>query len=66
MRGRQLGQLAIVAAAMALVLAACGADPTATPAPTATPPPQATATLDDADTFAAEWDALIEAAQAEV
>ena len=56
-----------------LVLSACGADPTATPAPTATPsptPPSAatatpTPTPDAAALFQAEWDALIAAAQAE-
>ena len=66
MRGKKLGPLALVAAAMALVLAACGADPTATPtsAPTATPLPQAP-TPDAAALFQAEWDALIAAAHEE-
>ena len=69
MPGKQFGLLTVVAGAMALVLAACGADPTATPtsAPTATPPPQATptATPDAAALFQAEWDALIAAAHEE-
>ena len=53
---------------MTLVLAACGADATATPtSPPATPPPQAepTPTLDEAAQAEADWDALIGAAQAE-
>ena len=55
---------------MALLLAACGADPTATPtsAPTATPRPEqpaATPTPDAAALFEAEWEALIKAAQEE-
>ena len=39
MRGRRFGPLTVIALGMALVLAACGADPTATPTsvPTATP-----------------------------
>ena len=69
MTGKQLGLLAVIAAAISLVLAACGADPTATPtsAPTATPLPQAapTSTPDEAARFQAEWDALIAAAQEE-
>ena len=71
MHGRSATMLALTAAAMVLVLAACGqADPTATPVPTATPtsPAQAdepTPTPDAAAAFAAEWDALIAAAQAE-
>ncbi len=59
----------MAAVAIALVLAACGADPTATPtsAPTATPVPQATSTPtpDAAALFQAEWAALIAAAQEE-
>ena len=60
---------------VSLVLSACGADPTATPAPTATATPTpapdapagptATPTPDAAALFQAEWDALIAAAQAE-
>ena len=67
MRGKHLGLLSLTAVAMALSLAACGGDPTATPtvAPTATPPPQAAPTPDAAALFEAEWAALIEAAQAE-
>ncbi len=69
MTGKQPGPLVVIAAAMAILLAACGADPTATPtsAPTATPPPQpaATPTPDDAARFQAEWDALIAAAHDE-
>ena len=67
MTGKRLGPLAVIAGAMALVLGACGADPTATPtsAPTATPPPQATPTPDEAALFEAEWAALIAAAQDE-
>ena len=69
MAGKQFGRPTVIAAAMALLLAACGADPTATPtsAPAATPPPQpaATPTPDEAALFQAEWDALIEAAQEE-
>ena len=69
MTGKHFGPLAVTAVAMALVLAACGADPTATPtsAPTATPLPQAepTATPDEAARFEAEWAALIAAAQEE-
>ena len=67
MRGKQLGSLVLAVGAMALVLAACGADPVATPtsAPTATPLPQATPTPDEAAVLQAEWDALIAAAQEE-
>ena len=67
MTRKRSGLLAVTAGALALVLAACGADPTATPtsAPTAAPPPQATPTPDAAARFQAEWDALIEAAQEE-
>ncbi len=69
MARKQGGPLFVIAAAVALLLAACGADPTATPtsAPTATPPaqPEATPTPDAAALFQAEWDALIAAAQEE-
>ena len=69
MTGKRLGLLSASAVAMALLLAACGADPTATPtsAPTPTPPPDAapTATPDAAALFEAEWAELIAAAQAE-
>ena len=67
MGGKLGGLLVVVAAVMALLLEACGADPTATPtsAPTATPLPQATPTPDEAARFQAEWDALIKAAQEE-
>ena len=67
MKGRQFGRRAAIVAAMALFLAACGADPTPTPASTATPLSQTTPTPtpDAAALFRAEWDALIEAAQAE-
>ena len=57
--------LAVVASALAL-LAACGSDPTPTPAPTATPTPAPVATpTPTPDLFLAEWDELIAAAQAE-
>ncbi len=59
------GLLGVSVAVMALALAACGADPTATPAPTATPLPEAAPTLDAAALFQIEWAELIEAAQAE-
>ena len=69
MTGKQLGLSAAIAVVMSLVLAACGADPTATPpsVPTATPLPQAapTSTPDEAGRFQVEWDALIKAAQEE-
>ena len=69
MTAKRSGLLSIGAVAMALVLASCGADPTATPtsAPTATPVPQATSTPtpDAAALFQAEWAALIAAAQEE-
>ena len=69
MTGRRFGLLSVTAAVMALLLAACGADPTVTPTsvPTATPLPQATPTPtpDAAALFRAEWDALIKAAQDE-
>ena len=69
MAGKRLGPLSVTVAVMALLLAACGADPTATPTsvPTATPLPQAAATPtpDAAALFQAEWAELIEAAQAE-
>ena len=69
-RPQQLGLLAVMAGAMALLVAACGADPTATPtsAPTAAPLPEQaapTSTPDAAALFRAEWDALIAAAQEE-
>ena len=67
--GKRLGLLSATAAVLALLLSACGADPTATPTsvPTATPLPGATPTPtpDEAALFQIEWDALIEAAQAE-
>ncbi len=65
MTGKQLGLLTVLAGAVALLLAACGADATPTSAPTATPPPEATPTPDAAARFQAEWDALIEAAREE-
>ena len=69
-------RLAALLAVLAIVLAACGGDPTPTPRPTSTPlPAQPTATsgaqeapatpTPTADPFLAEWDALIAAAQAE-
>ena len=61
-----LTTLAVVALTFGV---ACGADPTPTPEPTATPtpPPQATPTSTPTgdELFQAEWDALVEAAQAE-
>ena len=57
--------LIALAAVMALVVAACGSDPTATPRPTNTPVPAATATGDPNAAFRAEWAELIAAAQAE-
>lgn len=51
-----LGALALISA---LLLAACGSDPTATPVPTAT----ATVSADDA--FAAQWAEIVAAAEAE-
>ena len=67
MTPKRLGLLSVTAAMTALLLSACGADPTPTSAPTATPPPQAepTPTLDAAALFQAEWAELIEAAQQE-
>ena len=67
MTGKRIGSRVLAVGAMALVLGACGADPTATPtsAPTATPLPQATPTPDAAARFEAEWAALIAAAQEE-
>ena len=67
MTGKQLGLLGVIAVAMSLVLAACGADPTATPTsvPAATAPPQATPTPDAAALFEAERAALIASAQGE-
>ena len=65
----QLGPLAVVATAVVTLLAACGADPTATPAstPTVALPSEAAATPtpDAAALFQAEWDTLIGAAQDE-
>ena len=67
MISKRWGLLTVIAVSVALVLAACGADPTATPAPTATAPSQAepTPTLDAAAQAEADWEALIEAAQEE-
>ncbi len=69
MSRKRFGLLSVSAVVMALLLVACGADPTATPtsAPTATAPAQAapTPTPDAAALFQAEWAALIAAAQAE-
>ena len=69
MIGKRFGLLSATAVLLALLLVACGADPTATPTsePTATPLPGATPTPtpDEAALFQIEWDALIEAAQAE-
>lgn len=62
-----MGITALAVSAFGLLLAGCGGDePTATPSPTP-PPPGATSTPtpDAAAAFQAEWDALIEAAQAE-
>ena len=58
--------LMVLAATMALVVAACGADPTATPRPTPTTAgPEATPTPNAEAIFQAEWAELIAAAQAE-
>ena len=67
MTGKRFGLLSVTAAVMALVLVACGADPTPTSVPTATSPPQAepTPTLNAAQLFEAEWAELIAAAQEE-
>ncbi|MCI0888247.1 MAG: hypothetical protein J4N28_01350, partial [Chloroflexi bacterium] len=69
MTGNRLGLVSATAAVLALLVSACGADATATPTsvPTATPLPGATPTPtpDEAALFQIEWDALIEAAQAE-
>ena len=69
MTGRQFTSLAVIAIAVGTLLAACGADPTATPTATAAPPPEAAATATPtpgaAALFQAEWDALISAAQEE-
>ena len=67
MTGKRFGLLSVTAAVMALVLVACGADPTPTSVPTATSPAQAepTPTLNAAQLFEAEWAELIAAAQAE-
>ena len=67
----QLPLLGLVGAltAFALLVAACGSDPTATPtprpAPTPTSAPQATPTPDAMAMFESDWSALIAAAQAE-
>ena len=64
-------RLAVVSLAvfsMGLLVVACGADPTATPAPTPTAVPSGddpTATADAAAAFEQEWETLIAAAQAE-
>ncbi len=61
--------LVMLVAVMSLVVAACGAEATATPVPpTATPTqsgPEATPTPDADAVFAAEWEALIAEAKAE-
>jgi len=57
--------LMAIAVVMALVVAGCGSDPTATPRPTNTPVPAATPTVDSNAAFRAEWAELIAAAQAE-
>ena len=63
MRLLTIGVLAIVGA---LVVAACGSDPTATPRPTSTPVPGATATPTPSQTPAEiEWEQTLAAAQAE-
>ena len=67
----QLPLLGLIGAltAFALLVAACGSDPTPTPtprpAPTPTAAPQATPTPDAMAMFESEWSALIAAAQAE-
>ena len=67
MTGKQVGLLAVIAGAMALLLGACGGDePTATPVPVATPTAvPAGSPTPTPDPFQVEWDALIEAAHAE-
>ena len=65
MTSHRLGPLTVITVAMALLLAACGADPTATPTPTPLPQAEPTPTLDAAARFEAEWAALIKAAQEE-
>ena len=63
MRLLTIGVLAIVGA---LVVAACGSDPTPTPRPTSTPVPGATATPTPSQTPAEiEWEQTLAAAQAE-
>ena len=66
--------MVLIAGALALLLAlaACGSDPTATPAPTATPTlapgvptPEPTATPTPKAAWEIEWDELVVAAQAE-
>ena len=62
-----MGTVVLAVGAFGLLLAGCGGDePTATPSPTPTQPgAEPTPTLDPEAAFQAEWDALIEAAQAE-
>ena len=56
----------LLGATFALVLAACGGDePTATPVPVATPTAPTGSPTPTPDPFQVEWDALVEAAQAE-
>ena len=62
MNRRKLGMLAILAGVFAMLAAACGSDPTATPSPTPTQASQATPTPDP---VAAEWAALKAAAAQE-
>ena len=56
----------LLVAAVGLLAAACGSDPTPTPRPTATPVPEAIATPTPAmSAFEMEWEALVAAAQEE-
>jgi len=64
---RKLGLMVVLTSVFALLVAACGSDPTATPAPTNTPVPTVAmdAPTPTADPFTAEWEALKAAAAAE-
>jgi len=67
MTRRKLGLMVVLTSVFALLVAACGSDPTATPAPTNTPVPTVAmdAPTPTPDPFTAEWEALKAAAAAE-
>ena len=62
---KQATVLVLLASVIGLLVAACGSDPTATPAPTPTPTTPVGEPTPTVDPFVAQWAELVAAAQAE-